>query len=166
MASNNSPDRASWHARRRRIVQVPMLIGLLLLALAAWRLASRTAFADRAVTATAVIHDVHRAPFLQAEDGQRSFTAYATVRYQVDGTLTQGRVALSGCRRGGCPARHQRGETVTIAYDPQQVDKVDLASRVVGRHPLLDPGVLALVLMGVILLVAAAVNAVGMVPGP
>jgi hypothetical protein len=65
---------------------------------------------------------------------------------------------LSGCRRGACPARYQRGDTVTIAYDPQQVDSVDLASRVVGRHPLLDRWVLALVLMGVGFLVAAAVN--------
>jgi Protein of unknown function (DUF3592) len=166
MASNGSHDRARWHSRRRRIVQIPMLIGLLLLALAAWRVASRTALAHRAVTATAVIHDVHQGPFLQAEDGQRSFTAYATVRYEVDGTLTQGRVTLSGCRSGACPSRHQRGETITIAYDPQQADKVDLASRVVGRHPLLDPTVLALVLMGVVFLVAAAVNAVNMVLGP
>jgi hypothetical protein len=165
MASNGSPDRAAWHARRRRIVLLPMLIGLLLFALAAWRLASRTAFADRAVTATAVIHDVHQAP-LQAEDGQRSFTAYAIVHYDVDGTLARGRVALSGCRRGACPSSRQRGETVTIAYDSQQVDSVDLASRVVGRHPLLDPWVLALVLMGVLFLVAAAVNAVNLMLSP
>jgi hypothetical protein len=165
MASNGSPDRATWHARRRRIVQIAMLIGLLLFALAAWRLASRTALADRAVTATAVIDDVDQGPFLQSEDGRRSFTAYATVRYDVDGTPTQGRVALSGCR-GACPARHQRGDTVTIAYDPQQVDSVDLASRVVGRHPLLDPWVGALVLMGVAFLAAAAVNAVNRVLGP
>jgi hypothetical protein len=165
MASNGSPDRATWHARRRRMVQIPVMIGLLLLALAAWRLASRTALADRAVTATAVIDDVDHGPFLQSEDGQRSFTVYATVRYDVDGTLIQGRVALSGCR-GACPARHQRGDPVTIAYDSQQVDRVDLASRVVGRHPLRDPWVLALVLMGVSFLVAAAVNAVNLVLGP
>jgi Protein of unknown function (DUF3592) len=157
MASNGGPDRATWHPRRRRIL---LMIGLLLLALAAWRFSSRTAFADRAVTATAVIDDVSQGPFLQSEDGRRSFTVYATVRYEVDGTLTQGRVALSGCRRGACPARRQRGETITIAYDPQQVNRVDLASRVVGRHPLLDPPVLALVLMGVIFLLAAAVNTV------
>jgi Protein of unknown function (DUF3592) len=166
MASNGSPDRSTWHSRRRRIVQIPMLIGLLLLALAAWRVASRTALANRAVTTTAVIDDVHQAPLVQSEDGRRSFTAYATVRYQVDGTPAQGRVALSGCRRGACPARHQRGETITIAYDPQQVSRVDLASRVVGRHPLLDPGVLALVLIGVVFLVAAAVNAVNLLLGP
>jgi hypothetical protein len=136
MASNASPDRTRWHPRRRRIL---LLIGLLLLALAAWRLASRTAFADRAVLATAVIDDLSQGPFLQSEDGRRSFTVYATVRYDVDGTLTQGRVVLSGCRNGACPARHQRGETITIAYDPQRVTSVDLASRVVGRHPLLDP---------------------------
>jgi Protein of unknown function (DUF3592) len=157
MASNGGPDRATWHPRRRRIL---LMIGLLLLALAAWRFSSRTAFADRAVTATAVIDDVSQGPFLQSEDGRRSFTVYATVRYEVDGTLTQGRVALSGCRRGACPASRQRGETITIAYDPQQVNRVDLASRVVGRHPLLDPPVLALVLMGVSFLVAAAVNQV------
>jgi hypothetical protein len=157
MASNRSPDHTSWHPRRRRIL---LLIGLLLLALAAWRFASRTAFADRAVTTTAVIDDLSQGPFLQSEDGRRSFTVYATVRYEVDGTLTQGRVALSGCRGGACPARHQRGETITVAYDPQQVTSVDLASRVVGRHPLLDPPVLALVLMGVSFLVAAAVSMV------
>jgi hypothetical protein len=156
MASNGSPNHATWHPRRRRIL---LMIALLLLALAAWRLASRTAFADRAVTATAVIHDVDRGPFLQSEDGQRSFTAYATVRYDVDDTLTQGRIALSGCR-DTCPSRHQRGDTITVAYDPRQVNRVDLASRVVGRHPLLDPWVLALVLMGVTFLVAAAVNKV------
>ena len=160
MASNRSPDHTSWHPRRRRIL---LLIGLLLLALAAWRFASRTAFADRAVTTTAVIDDLSQGPFLQSEDGRRSFTVYATVRYEVDGTLTQGRVVLSGCRGGACPARHQRGETITVAYDPQQVTSVDLASRVVGRHPLLDPWVLALVLLGVSFLVAAAVN---MVRGP
>jgi hypothetical protein len=160
MASNGSPDRARWHPRRRRIL---LMIGLLLLALAAWRFASRTAFADRAVIATAVIDDLSQGPFLQSEDGRRSFTVYATVRYDVDGTLTQGRVALSGCRNGACPARHQRGDTITVAYDPQQVTSVDLASRVVRRHPLLDPWVLALVLMGVTFLVAAAVN---MVRGP
>jgi hypothetical protein len=66
-----------------------LMIGLLLLGLAAWRLASRTAFADRAVTATAVIDDVDQGPFLQSQDVQRSFTAYATVRYGVDGTLAQ-----------------------------------------------------------------------------
>jgi Protein of unknown function (DUF3592) len=156
MASNGSPDRATWHRRRRRTL---LMIGLLLLALAAWRLASRTAFADRAVTATAVIDDLSHGPFLQSEDGRRSFTVYATVHYDVDGTLTQGRVVLSGCR-GACPARHRRGDTVTVAYDPQQVTSVDLASRVVGRHPLQDPWVLALVLMGVGFLVAAAVNLV------
>jgi hypothetical protein len=105
MASNGSPDRATWHPRRRRIL---LLIGLLLLALAAWRFSSRTAFADRAVTATAVIDGLSHGPFLQSEDGRRSFTVYATVRYEVDGTLTQGRVALSGCRRGACPASRQR----------------------------------------------------------
>jgi hypothetical protein len=141
-----------------------MMIGLLLFALAAWRLVSRTAFADRAVTATAVIDDVYQGPFLESEDVRRSFTLYAIVRYEVDGTPTQGRVALSGCRRGACPARHQRGDTITIAYDPQQVSSVDLASRVVGRHPLLDRWVLALVLMGVICLGAAAVNMVVLGP--
>jgi hypothetical protein len=160
MASNRSPDRATWHARRRRIVLIAMMIGLLLLGLAAWRLASRTAFADRAAIATAVIDDIDQGPFLQSEDGRRSFTVYATVRYDVDGTLTRGRVALGGCGRGGCPASRQRGDTITIAYDPQQVNSIDLASRVIGRHPLLDPKVLALVLMGVIFLVAAAVNLV------
>jgi hypothetical protein len=157
MASNDSPDRAMRNPRRRRIL---LLLGLLLLALAAWRLASRTALADRAVTATAVIEDLSQGPFLQSEDGRRSFTVYASVRYDVDGTLTHGRVVLSGCRGGACPASHRRGEPVTVAYDPQQVDRVDLASRVVGRHPLLDPWVLALVLMGVSFLLAAAVNAV------
>jgi hypothetical protein len=157
MASNRSPDRAAWHARRHRIL---LMIGLLLLALAAWRFASRTAFADRAVTATAVIDDVSQGPFLASEDGRRSFTVYAIVHYEVDGTLTQGRVVLSGCRGGACPARHQRGDTIAVAYDPQQVNSVDLASRVVGRHPLLDSWVLALMLMGVGFLVAAAVNLV------
>jgi Protein of unknown function (DUF3592) len=157
MASNRGPDHATWHPRRRRIL---LLIGLLLLALAAWRLANRAAFADRAVTTTAVLDDLSHGPFLASEDGRRSFTVYATVRYEVDGTLTQGRVALSGCRAGACPARRRRGETITVAYDPQQVTSVDLASRVVGRHPLLDPPVLALVLMGVSFLVAAAVSMV------
>jgi Protein of unknown function (DUF3592) len=156
MASNGSPDRATWRPRRGRIL---LLIGLLLLALAAWRFAGRTAFADRAVTATAVIDDLSQGPFLQSEDGRRSFTVYATVRYDVDGTPTQGRIALSGCR-DTCPARRQRGDTITVAYDPRQVTSVDLASRVVGRHPLLDPWVLALVLMGVTFLVVAAVNQV------
>jgi hypothetical protein len=77
MASNRSADLARWHPRRRRIL---LMIGLLLFALAAWRFASRTAFADRAVIATAVIEDVSQGPFLAAEDVQRSFTAYATVR--------------------------------------------------------------------------------------
>jgi hypothetical protein len=166
MASNGSPDRATWHARQRRTVLILMVVGLLLLVFAAWRLASRTAFADRAVTVTAVIEEVVQGPFLQSEDGQRSFTAYATVRYDADGTLTQGRVALSGCRRGACPARYQRGEMITVAYDPQQVDSVDLASRVVGRHPFLDQWVLAMVLMGVVFLVAAAVNMVNLVLRP
>jgi hypothetical protein len=132
MASNASPDRITWHPRRRRIL---LLIGLLLLALAAWRFASRAAFADPAVTTTAVIDDLSHMPFLQAEDGRRSFTIYTTVRYDVDGTLIQGRVVLSGCHGGACPARHQRGDTIAIAYHPQQVTSVDLASRVVGRHP-------------------------------
>ena len=66
-----------------------------------------------------MIDDLSHGPFLQSEDGRRSFTVYATVRYDVD-----------------------------------------LASRVVGRHPLLDPPVLALVLMGVSFLVAAAVSMV------
>jgi hypothetical protein len=65
-----------------------------------------------------VIDDLSQGPFLQSEDGRRSFTAYATIRYQVDGTPTQGRVVLSGCRGGACPARHQPGDTVTVAYDP------------------------------------------------
>jgi hypothetical protein len=164
MAGNRSPDSASWHPRRRRIVPILMMLGLLLLGLAAWRLAGRTAFADRAVIATAMIDDVDQGPFLQSEDGQRSFTVYATVRYEVDGTLAQGRVALSGCGRGACPASRQQGDTITIAYDPLQVTSVDLASRVVGRHPLLDPRVLALVLMGVGFLVAAA--AMNLVQGP
>jgi Protein of unknown function (DUF3592) len=160
MASNRSPHSATWHARRRRIVLILMMVGLLLLGLATWRVASRTAFADRAVIATAVIDDVDQGPFLQSEDGRRSFTVYATVHYEVDGTLAQGRVALSGCGRSACPASRQRGDTITVAYDPRQVNSVDLASRVVGRRPLLDPRVLALVLMGVSFLVAAAVNLV------
>jgi hypothetical protein len=152
MASNPSADLAGWHPRRGRIL--PM-IGLLLFALAAWQLASRTAFADRAVVATAVIEDVSQGPFLAAEDVRRSFTAYASVRYERDGTLTRGRVVLSGCR-GGCPGRYQWGDVVTVAYDPRQVDSVDLAGRVVGRHPLLDRWVLVLLVMGVVFLVAAA----------
>lgn len=48
MASNGSPDHATRRLRRRRILPI---IGLLLLALAAWRFAGRTAFAARAVTA-------------------------------------------------------------------------------------------------------------------
>jgi hypothetical protein len=160
MASNPSPDRATRHARRRHLALIAMMIGLLLLGLAAWRLASRTAFADRAVIAIAVIDDVSQGPFLAAEDLRRSFTVYATVRYEVDGTFAKGRVALSGCGRGACPASRQRGDTITIAYDPQRVNSIDLASRVVGKHPLLDPKVLALVLMGVSFLVAAALNLV------
>lgn len=152
MASNRSADLARWQPRRRRIL---LVIGLLLLGLAGWRFAGRAAFADRAVTATAVIEYVSQGPFLAAEDVRRSFTVYATVRYERDGTLAQGRVALSGCRGGACPARYQRGDRVTVAYDPQQIDTVDLAGRVVGRHPLLDRWVLALLLMGVIVLVAA-----------
>jgi Protein of unknown function (DUF3592) len=155
MTSNGSPDRGTWRPRRRHIL---LMIGLLLLAFAAWRFTGRAAFADRAVTTTAVIDDLSQGPFLASEDGRRSFTVYAAVRYEVDGTLTQGRVVLSGCRSGACPARRQRGDTITVAYDPQQVTSVDLASRVVGRHPLLDPWVLALVLMGVSFLVATAVN--------
>jgi hypothetical protein len=42
MASNGSPDRGTWRPRRGRIL---LMIGLLLLALAAWRFAGRTAFA-------------------------------------------------------------------------------------------------------------------------
>jgi hypothetical protein len=160
MASKRGADLARWRPRRRRIL---LMIGLPLLGLAAWRFASRAAFADRAVTATAVIEDVSQGPFLASEDVRRSFAAYAIVRYERDGTLAQGRVALSGCRRGACPARYQRGDTVTVAYDPQQINTVDLAGRVVGRHPLLDRWVLALLLMGVVFLVAAAGD---MVPGP
>jgi hypothetical protein len=156
MASNGGSDRTRWHPRWRRIL---LMIGLLLFAFAAWRLASRAAFADRAVTVTGVIDDLSQGPFLQSEDGRRSFTVYATVRYEVDGTLTRGRIALSGCR-DTCPSRRQRGETITVAYDPRRVSSVDLASRVVGRHPLLDTWVLALVLMGVTFLVAAVVNQV------
>jgi hypothetical protein len=139
------------------------MIGLLLFGLAAWRFAGRAAFADRAVIATAVIEEVAQGPFLAAEDVRRSFTVYATVRYEVDGTVARGRVALSGCRAGACPARYQRGDTVTVAYDPRQSNTVDLAGRVVGRHPLLDRWVLALLFMGVVFLVAAAGD---MVAGP
>jgi hypothetical protein len=153
MASNRGADLAGWRPRRGRIL---LMIGLLLLGLAGWRFAGRAAFADRAVIATAVIEDVAQGPFVAAEDVRRSFTVYATVRYEVDGTLARGRVALSGCRGGACPARHERGDTVTVAYDPRQVSSVDLAGRVVGRHPLLDRWVLALLLMGVLLLVVAA----------
>jgi hypothetical protein len=153
MASNGSPDHATRRLRRRRSL---LIIGLLLLALAGWRVASRTAFADRAVTAPAVIAELDQGPFLASEDGRRSFTVYATVGYQVDGTPTRGRVALSGCRAGACPASRQRGETIAIAYDPQQVSRVEVASRVAGWYPLLDPWVLGLALIGVGLLVAAA----------
>jgi hypothetical protein len=86
MASNGSSGHCRWHPGRRRIL---LLIGLLLPTFAAWRLASRTAFADRAVTATAVIEGVSQGSFLASEDGRRSFTVYATVRYDVDGTLTK-----------------------------------------------------------------------------
>jgi hypothetical protein len=153
MASNGSRDHATRRLRRRRIL---LLIGLLLVALAGWRVASRTAFADRAVTAPAVIDELDQGPFLASEDGRRSFTVYATVRYQVDGTPTRGRVALGGCRAGACPASRQRGETIAIAYDPQQVSRVEVASRVAGWYPLLDPWVLGLALIGVGVLVAAA----------
>jgi hypothetical protein len=54
------------------------------------------------------------------------------------------------------PASRQRGETIAIAYDPQQVSRVEVASRVAGWYPLLDPWVLGLALIGVGLLVAAA----------
>src|SRR5215217_7368460 len=69
MASNRSPDRATWHARRRRIVLFPMMIGLLLFPLAAWRYASRTALAHRAVTTTAVIDDVQHGRSLRQRTG-------------------------------------------------------------------------------------------------
>jgi hypothetical protein len=153
MASKRGADLAGWHPRRGRIL---LMIGLLLLGLAGWRFAGRAAFAGRAVIATAVIEDVAQGPFVAAEDVRRSFTVYAIVRYEVDGTLVRGRVALGGCRGGVCPARYERGDTVTVAYDPRRVSSVDLAGRVVGRHPLLDRWVLALLLVGVLLLVVAA----------
>jgi hypothetical protein len=90
MASKRGADLARWRPRRRRIL---LMIGLPLLGLAAWRFASRAAFADRAVTATAVIEDVSQGPFLASEDVRRSFAAYAIVRYERDGTLAQARCA-------------------------------------------------------------------------
>jgi hypothetical protein len=87
-------------------------------------------------------------------------------RIGLRGHLPDARRLLSGFRRGACPPTHQRGDTVTVAYDAQQVNSVELASRVVGRHPLLDPWVLALMGMSVLFLAAAAVNALNMVLGP
>jgi hypothetical protein len=73
------------------------------------------------------------------------------------------------CWRGarGNPSRWARSVEDGHGQQPQPRPRhlarspgIDLASRVIGRHPLLDPKVLALVLMGVIFLVAAAVNLV------
>ena len=86
-----------------------------------------------------MIDDLSQGPFLQSEDGRRSFTVYATVRYEVDGTLAQGRIALSGCGRGGCPASRQRGDTITVAANGAQESRLNgLDVILLGGKPILD----------------------------
>jgi hypothetical protein len=120
--------------------------------------ATRTAFERRAVTATAVVESTERGAFQESETGQRTFPVFARVRYDVDGTLVRSTLTLGSCGAGACPLLERRGQRVAVAYDVDRPGSARLAGRAVGGSPFLDPVVLGFAGLGLLLLVAAAIN--------
>lgn len=150
----------AWRARRRRKVLGPLLLGLTLLTLAGWAYAAQTAGLRRAVTATAVIQEVHQGPFHDTQTGERTFEVLGTVRYQVDGTGVRATVTLvRGCDGSArCLHRYQPGDQVAVAYDPDHTGEAALATDRHGRWPLPGPVVLLLGLLAGLFLTAAIVS--------
>jgi uncharacterized protein DUF3592 len=152
----------AWRARRRRKVLGPLLGGLTLLALAGWAYAAQTAGSRRAVTAIAVVQEVHQGPFRDTQTGERPFEVLGTVRYQVDGTGVRATVTLvRGCDGSArCLRRYQPGDQVAVAYDPDHPGEAALAIDRHGRWPLPGPVVLLLGLLAGLSLTAAIVSLV------
>lgn len=132
--------RELWRARlygwperlRRPAVWGHLLAGLVILAGTGWWFADQTAFARRAISATAVIERVE--PPFRVEDqyGPPALVVYGRLRYQVDGDTVHSRVRLASCETSVCVAvtRNRQGRTVGIAYDPKKVTRVHLGRTV------------------------------------
>jgi Protein of unknown function (DUF3592) len=151
----------AWRARRRRKVLPPLLIGVILLALAGWAYADQTASTRRAVTTTAVIEEVHQGPFHDSQTGERSYELLGKVRYQVEGADVRATVTLGRC--GGttvCLRRYQPGDRVAVAYDPSNATDIALAIDRHGRYPVPAGRVLILAMLAGGCLLVAILNLV------
>jgi hypothetical protein len=134
-----------------------VVAGLVCLAVAGVAVATRSASQRRGVEATAVVESTERGAFVESETGQRSFPVYGHVRYDVDGSPVQSTVRLGTCGAGDCPFLDRRDQQVRVVYDVDHPGSARLAGSVAGS-PLLQPLVLLFGGLGLLLLVAAAIN--------
>jgi hypothetical protein len=146
----------AWRARRRRTLLPPLLLAMALLALAGWAYANQTAAARRAIPTPAVIEEVRQGPSHESQTGERTAPQWGTVRYQVDGANVRAQVGLGWCGTAGCPP-YKRGDRVTVAYDPRNVNDAELTVYRGGRYPIPGAWVLILGTLGGLCLLAVIV---------
>jgi hypothetical protein len=132
--------RELWRARlygwperlRRPTVWGPLLAGLGILAGTGWWFVDQTAFARRAISASAVIERVEPPIRVEVQYGPPALVVYGRLRYQVDGDIVHSRVRLANCKTAYCVAvtQNRQGRTAGIAYDPKKVTRVYLGRTV------------------------------------
>jgi hypothetical protein len=136
-----------------------VVAGLVCLAVAGVTVATRTAAERRSVRATAVVESTRRGAFVESETGRRSFPVWGRVRYDVDGSPVRSTVRLGSCGTAGvCPFLERRDQQVAVVYDVDRPGSARLAATAVGGSPFLHPLVLLFGGLGLLFLVAAAIN--------
>jgi hypothetical protein len=141
-------------------VVAPAVIGLALLAVAAWgyhhKAAANGALAKYGVSTTGVIGSTSVAGLGINDGGTTSYDKYAMVDFTANGSPESARVFLAQCS-ATCDPNYRIGEKLLITYDSR-----DTASAVLGRYtpPLapVDSAIIIAAVFGVIALVAAVAN--------
>jgi hypothetical protein len=153
--------RRSWRSLLGFVV-APAVIGLALLAVAAWgyhqKSAADTDIARYGVTTTGVIGSISAAGLGINDAGTTQYDQYGIVNFTARGSPETARIFLVSCS-GICAPHYQSGEKLLITYDSRNT-----ADAVLGRYtPPLAPVSLAIILalaFGLIALVAAVANLV------
>jgi hypothetical protein len=103
----------------------PALIAIALGAFAVWGFMTAdrnvASFATHAITATAVIQQVHFSAPQGGMNGPSRYSEYGDIRYMANGRHETSRIVLANCY-GECFPVYHAGEAVRVSYDSQNGD--------------------------------------------
>jgi hypothetical protein len=152
--------------RRTRLVDVlwPLALGLAFGALALWAgltySHNQAAFRAQALPATGVIDQIYASSSTVGTNGVATFYQYGMVRFEARGQFADARVLLGSCS-GICLPKYHVGQDVRVYYNPKNLSYAQLGAPGHGTPLSLSVlGICFFALCAVVLLFAAAVNAV------